>query len=297
MKRKGIVLAGGSGTRLHPLTQIVCKQLLPVYDKPMIFYPISTLMQAGIRDILLISTPKDLKTYHDLLGDGSTWGLSLTYAIQEHPGGLAQAFLIAEEFLAGHPSCLVLGDNILHAPGLGKTLKKISQHTQPGALVFAYYVEEPQRYGVVQFNAEGKVIDLIEKPKKPPSSYAVPGLYFYDEQAVAYAKELTPSARGELEITDLNRRYLKEGTLWVKRLEPGTAWLDAGTHASIMDAAQYIRILEERQGLKVGCLEATAYEEGFIDQKAVLRLAEQNHNNSLGPYLRHMIAQEEAVCL
>jgi glucose-1-phosphate thymidylyltransferase len=283
-QRKGIILAGGAGTRLHPVTLCQSKQLLPVYDKPMIYYPLATLMLAGIRDLLVITTPRDQTAFRALLGDGEKWGIKFDYAVQAEPNGIAQALIIAEEFLDGAPSALILGDNIFYGADLWALLQVASQRTD-GATVFGYYVNDPERYGVVQFDASGKVIDLLEKPAKPPSNYAVTGIYFYDERAPAIARSIKPSARGELEITDLNRAYLKQGQLRVERLGRGTAWLDTGTHNSLLDAGVFVRIIEERQSLKVACVEEIAWRKGFIDSAQLERLALPLKKSGYGEYL------------
>ena len=270
--RKGIILAGGAGTRLHPITLSLSKQLLPVYDKPMIYYPLATLMSAGIREFLIITTPRDQTAFRDLLGRGEQWGVSFEYAVQAQPNGIAQALIIAEDFLDGAPSALILGDNIFYGANLSELLQSASARTA-GATVFGYYVQDPERYGVVEFDTRGKVTDLLEKPTRPPSNYAVTGIYFYDNRASALAKSLQPSPRGELEITDLNRVYLRQGDLHVERLGRGTAWLDTGTHNSLLDAGVFVRIIEERQGLKVACVEEIAWRLGFIDAEQLLELA------------------------
>ncbi|MDE1554893.1 MULTISPECIES: glucose-1-phosphate thymidylyltransferase RfbA [Comamonas] len=282
--RKGIILAGGSGTRLHPATLAISKQLLPVYDKPMIYYPLSTLMLAGIRDILIISTPQDTPRFTQLLGDGSQWGLNLQYAVQPSPDGLAQAFLIGEQFLDGAPSALVLGDNIFYGHDFQKLLRDADAQ-QTGSTVFAYHVQDPERYGVAEFDAQGRVLSLEEKPKVPKSNYAVTGLYFYDAQVVELAKSLKPSARGELEITDLNTLYLQQGQLNVQLMGRGYAWLDTGTHDSLLEAGQFIATLEQRQGLKVACPEEIAFRSGWIDAAQLEQLAQPLLKNGYGKYL------------
>ncbi|MDP6377882.1 MAG: glucose-1-phosphate thymidylyltransferase RfbA [Pseudomonadales bacterium] len=287
---KGIILAGGAGTRLHPVTLAVSKQLLPVYDKPMIYYPLSTLMTAGIRDVLIITTPHDNQLFRDLLGDGSQWGMSLDYAVQHYPGGLAQAFLIGRDFIGGEPCCLVLGDNIFFGRGLTGLLREATQ-TRRGAKVFGYWVREPERYGVAEFDACGKVIGLEEKPTQPRSNYAVTGLYFYDERVCEMAATLSPSARGELEITDLNKLYLEQGTLELLKFERGMAWLDTGTHDAMMEAALFVETIEKRQGLKVCCPEEIAWRSGWIDDEGVRALAAPLGNSGYGRYLREILEQ------
>jgi glucose-1-phosphate thymidylyltransferase len=289
---KGILLAGGAGTRLHPMTQVITKQLLPIYDKPMIYYPLSTLMLMGIREILLISTPQDIPHFQRLLGDGSSLGLHLSYAIQPRPEGIAQALLIAEDFLAGSPCVLILGDNLFYGSGLQAFLE--SCQITEGALIFAYPVHDPERYGVVELDkTTGQVISLEEKPAKPKSHYAVPGLYIYDGQAPSLAKTLKPSARGELEITDLNRLYLQQGKLQVRRMPRGFAWLDTGTPRSLLEASLFVQVIEERQGLKVGCPEEVAFRKGFISLDQLRRLAEPLSKTPYGQYLLRLVKDAE----
>ncbi|HMN35401.1 MAG: glucose-1-phosphate thymidylyltransferase RfbA [Chiayiivirga sp.] len=290
---RGIILAGGSGTRLYPITQGVSKQLLPVYDKPMIYYPLATLMMAGIREVLVINTPHEQALFRTLLGDGRQWGMDIRYAAQPSPDGLAQAFLIGRDFVAGEPSCLILGDNIFHGHGLQAQLRDAAQRTH-GATVFGYRVGDPERYGVAEFDADGRVIGLEEKPARPKSHHAVTGLYFYDARACDFAAELKPSPRGELEITDLNRRYLEDGSLRLERLGRGCAWLDTGTHESLLQAGNFIQTLQERQGLQVCCPEEIAWRNGWIDTEALERLAAPLLKNGYGQYLVSLLREDAA---
>jgi len=287
-QRKGIILAGGSGTRLYPITKGVSKQLLPVYDKPMIYYPLSVLMLAGIRDVLIINTPHEQALFQSLLGDGSQWGMNIEYAVQPSPDGLAQAYLIGKDFIGGKPSCLVLGDNIFHGHGLSDVLRSADQREQ-GATVFGYWVNDPERYGVAEFDKHGKVVDLVEKPEKPRSNYAVTGLYFYDGNASKYAAELKPSPRGELEITDLNQRYLRDGQLHLEALGRGFAWLDTGTHQSLLEASNFIETIQTRQGLQVCCPEEIAFGRGWIDAAQLEALAAPLIKNGYGQYLQKLL--------
>jgi len=290
---KGIILAGGSGTRLHPVTRVISKQLLPVYDKPMVYYPLSLLMLAGIREVLIISTPRDLPAYRELFGDGGRLGMRFEYCVQPEPEGLAQAFLLGRDFLDGSPSCLVLGDNILHGHGLTGMLRECATRTE-GAHIFGYRVRDPERYGVVEFDDNGRALSIEEKPQRPKSPFAVPGLYFYGPDVCDMAAELAPSPRGELEITDLNRRYLAQGRLTVTVLDRGFAWLDAGTHRSLSDASNFIEAIEERQGLKVGCLQEIAWNQGWISTEGFRREVEDAGASSYGDYLREVLEHAEA---
>ncbi|MFH1563273.1 MAG: glucose-1-phosphate thymidylyltransferase RfbA [Nitrospirota bacterium] len=288
---KGIILAGGSGTRLYPITLGVCKQLLPIYDKPMIYYPLSVLMLAGIREILIISTPHDLPRFKEIFGDGANLGLKFSYKEQPHPNGLAEAFILGEEFIGNDDVCLILGDNIFYSNGITDLLEKSVRDvsTLKGGMVFGYYVTDPQRYGVVEFNEEGKVLSIEEKPKAPRSNYAVIGIYFYDNNVVKIARDIKPSWRGELEITDVNKRYLEEGNLRVELLGRGYAWLDTGTEESLLEATEFVAIIEKRQGLKIACIEEIAYSLGYIDKEQLLRLAEPLKKNSYGQYILRLI--------
>ncbi len=290
--RKGIILAGGSGTRLHPLTHSLSKQLLPVYDKPMIYYPLSTLMLAGIREVLIITTERDQAAFHALLGDGSQWGMALSYVIQPSPDGLPQAFLLGSAFIGSDPVTLVLGDNIFYGQGLGKQLQQVASHAT-GADVFGYYVQDPERYGVVSFDPSGRAVAIEEKPTRPRSNYAVTGLYFYDNEVVEIARSLRPSPRGELEITDLNTCYLQQDKLRVELLGRGVAWLDTGTHNSLLDAGNFVRVVEERQGLKIACPEEIAWRMGFIDQEQLQRIAEPLVKSGYGDYLLNLLQRQE----
>jgi len=291
---KGLILAGGSGTRLHPLTSTVSKQLMPIYDKPMIYYPLATLMLAGIRDILIITTPRDQVAFSELLGDGSSWGISINYTVQPSPDGLAQAFVLGEDFIGSSPASLVLGDNIFYGGGFSQTLAHAAGRDR-GASVFAYYVQDPERYGVVSFDRDGVAQNIEEKPDKPKSHYAVTGLYFYDNDVVDIAKEVRPSHRGELEITDINKVYLERGDLHVEVMSRGTAWLDTGTHNSLLDAANFIRVVEERQGLKISCPEEVAYRMGYISAEQLLALAKPLEKSGYGLYLKALLNDNGVV--
>ena len=292
MKRKGIILAGGSGTRLYPTTKVISKQLLPVYDKPMIYYPLSTLMLADVREVLIISTPQDTPRFKELLGDGSQWGLTIEYAVQLSPNGLAEALIIGEPFLDGAPSVVILGDNIFYGHSLHEKLATANKR-ESGATVFAYHVRDPERYGVIELSKEGKLISLEEKPKSPKSNFAVTGLYFYDQYAPIYAKQIKPSSRGELEITDLNQIYLGQQQLSVERMSRGFAWLDTGTHESLIEAHQFVQTIEHRQGLKIACPEEIAFRKGWIDEDAIIVLAQPMLKNGYGQYLMRMIKEVE----
>ncbi|NJX14035.1 glucose-1-phosphate thymidylyltransferase RfbA [Tamlana crocina] len=289
---KGIILAGGSGTRLYPLTKVVSKQLMPVYDKPMIYYPVSTLLSAGINEILIITTPKDLPNFKELLGDGSSYGCLFEYAVQKEPNGLAEAFIIGEKFIGKDSVALILGDNIFYGSGLDLALQK--NINPKGGVIFAYHVQDPQRYGVVEFDKDNKAVSIEEKPEQPKSSYAVPGIYFYDNSVVEIAKNITPSKRGELEITDVNKTYLKQGNLNVQILDKGTAWLDTGTFTSLMQASQFVEVIEERQGQKIGCIEEVAYSMGYISKAQLSDLAQPLLKSGYGKYLQQLIKEHES---
>ncbi len=292
--QKGIILAGGTGSRLHPLTASVSKQLMPIYDKPMIYYPLATLMQAGIKETLIITTPTDQEAYTKLLGDGSQWGISIQYIIQPNPDGLAQAFLLGESFIGSSSVCLILGDNIFHGAGIRTKLNRAVMRAS-GATVFAYYVQDPQRYGVIEFDSDGRAIEIEEKPQTPRSNYAVTGIYFYDNDVTSIAREIEPSPRGELEITDINRRYLNRGDLHVELMARGATWLDTGTHQSLLDAGNFIRVVEERQGLKIACLEEIAYRMGYINVDQLLKLAAPLEKSGYGRYLISLLDQNSVV--